>query len=52
MNEDGQIDESQTEASGLDFSGVGPEISYMHSIKEFNSEQLQIKKHRNFFNDV
>ena len=32
MNNDGQIDESHTEASGLDFSGVGPEICYMRSI--------------------
>jgi tryptophan synthase beta chain len=32
MNSDGQINESHTEASGLDFSGSGPEICYMHSI--------------------
>ena len=31
MNEDGQINESHTEASGLDFSGTGPEICYMAS---------------------
>jgi len=29
MNEDGQISESTTEASGLDFSGVGPEVTYL-----------------------
>ena len=31
MDEDGQINESHTEASGLDFSGTGPEICYMAS---------------------
>ena len=31
MNKDGQINESHTEASGLDFSGTGPEICYMAS---------------------
>lgn len=31
MNEDGQINESHTEASVLDFSGTGPEICYMAS---------------------
>ena len=31
MNDDGQINESTTEASGLDFSGTGPEICYMAS---------------------
>ena len=29
MNSDGQISESETEASGLDFSGVGPEVTYL-----------------------
>ena len=31
MDADGQVDPSETEASGLDFSGTGPEICYMAS---------------------
>ena len=36
MDEDGQINESHTEASGLDFSGTGPEICYMASTGKIN----------------
>ena len=31
MDADGQVDPSETESSGLDFSGTGPEICYMAS---------------------
>mgnify|MGYP001157092622 FL=1 len=49
MNNDGQIDESHTEASGLDFSGVGPEICYMHSINRIQFRATSDKEAQETF---
>ena len=43
-----QIAESLTEASGLDFASVGPEVAYLHDIggiKFRSSTDLEAKKH-------
>ena len=52
MDENGQINESHTEASGLDFSGTGPEICYMASTGRIKFRATTDKEAQETFNDV
>ena len=49
MDSGGQINESHTEASGLDFSGTGPEICYMASIGKINFKATSDKEAQETF---
>mgnify|MGYP001161368691 FL=1 len=49
MDSGGQINESTTEASGLDFSGTGPEICYMASIGKINFKATSDKEAQETF---
>ena len=49
MDDGGQINESHTEASGLDFSGTGPEICYMASIGKINFKATSDKEAQETF---
>tara|TARA_B100000886_G_scaffold145216_1_gene98760 strand:+ start:800 stop:2050 length:1251 start_codon:yes stop_codon:yes gene_type:complete len=49
MDSGGQINESHTEASGLDFSGTGPEICYMASMGKINFKATSDKEAQETF---